>query len=185
MKKKLAYILAFLSLLTLLTACEKGGDVEYMQKVLKEPEVIEVFTGSAVVTYEKGSDEYQKIWDTLSPNWWLTAKDTPDTAPSDALSLADGPASLKTTTNRTYVASDDTIVKFLYEEAPVQWYQEDGSKLDIQLIAFLLPPAADSADNVKGCFTVSQTDSIGVNEGQFTYYYPAEVAAGFWNFLVH
>lgn len=176
-----------LSVSMLLCGCghAKGGNADYTQRELPTPERIEIQTGTSVVTYGPDSEEYTKIWDALRPNWWKTAVDTPDTAPDEALFMAESPGQLKTTSDRTTRDSGDTFLCFFYEEAPLTWVNADGSETPVQMVAFLLPPVAESEENVKGIFTLSKTSEIGNNEGLFTYYYPPEIAAGFWDFLIH
>ena len=181
MKKYLIFLLALL-----LTGCghAKGGNEAFTQRELPTPDRIQIQTGNSVVSYEPESEEYAKVWDALRPNWWKTAADTPETAADDALFLAESPAQLKTTSERTYLENGDTLVCFFYEDAPLKWVEPNGkSSLDIGLVTFLMPPRTESSENVKGFFMVSKGTEVGINEGLFTYYYPPEIAAGFWSWL--
>lgn len=176
-----------LCIMFLLTGCAqpKGGNEDFTQKELPTPDRIQVQTGSSVVIYEPESAEYIKIWDELRPNWWKTAADTPETAADDALFPAESPAQLKTTSDRTYADNSDTFVCFFYD-SPLKWVEPNGkTALDIGLVTFLMPPRTESTENVRGFFMVSNGTEIGINEGLFTYYYPPEIASGFWDFLVH
>ena len=181
MKKYLILLLALL-----LSGCghTKGGNEDFTQKELPTPDRIQVQTGNSMVSYDPESEEYTKIWDALRPNWWKTAADTPETAANDSLFMAESPAQLKTTSDRTYLENGDTLVCFFYETAPLKWVEPNGkTALDIGLVTFLMPPRTESTENVRGFFMVSNASEIGINEGLFTYYYPPEVAAGFWNWL--
>jgi len=183
--KRWMTILLFLSLLLTSCAQPKGGNEDFTQKELPTPNRIQVQTGSSVVTYEPESAEYAKIWDALRPNWWKTAADTPETAVDDSLFLAESPAQLETTSDRTYAENNDTFVCFFYD-SPLKWVEANGKTVkEIHLVTFLMPPRTESTENVRGFFMVSNGTEIGINEGLFTYYYPPEIASGFWDFLVH
>ena len=184
--KKFSFLL-FLLLTILLTGCSSSQKtVEYPQMTLPEPDRIYIMNASAEVTYEKDSAPYQKMVEAFSANWWFTAKDEPDTAPADALVPAADPKPLKTINeNRTYSTSNDTFICFVYETTPVTWVQNNGKSIEIQQIIFLLPEKTDTQDHVHGSFTISETTSFGYNEGWFTYYYPAEIANTFWDWLLH
>lgn len=184
--KRWAVLFLLLSILFSGCAKPKGGNEEFVQKDLPAPERIQVQTGSSVVVYEPESEEYTKIWEAFRPNWWKTAADTPETAGTDALFSAKSPAQLKTVSNRTYLENGDTLVCFFYEHTPLKWVEPNGkTSKEIHLVTFLLPPRTKATENVRGFFIVSNGMEIGINEGLFTYYYPPEVAAGFWDFLVH
>ena len=185
MKKQFMLLFA---LLFLLCGCraEKGGNEDFIQRELPTPDRIEVRTQSSTVIYDQESEEYTKIWDTLRPNWWKTAADNPETAPTDALFMAESPAQLKTTANRTYSENDDTFICFFYENAPLKWVEPNGKAVtDIRLVTFLMPPRTESTETVRGVFLISKGTEIGINEGLFTYYYPPELALGFWSWLMH
>lgn len=182
------WITFFLLCSLILSGCAKpkGGNEDFVQKELPTPDRIQVETGSSVVIYEPESEEYARIWDALRPNWWKTAAETPDTAPDDALFMAESPAQLKTTSGRTYLENGDTLVCFFYENTPLKWVEPNGKTAkEIHLVTFLMPPRTESSENVRGFFMVSKATEIGINEGLFTYYYPPEMASGFWDFLVH
>lgn len=185
--KKYTVTAVLLLLCILLTGCSAAeAPIEFPQKTLPGPDHITIRNASAEVTYEKDSAEYQKLVEAFSASWWLTAKDEPDTAPADALIPATGPRSLKTVNeNRTYTTSSDTFLCFVYEKAPITWVQDNGKAIEIRQITFLLPEKTDTQDHVRGSFTVSETASFGYNEGWFTYYYPAEIANSFWDWLLH
>ena len=181
MKKLLIILLALV-----LTGCghAKGGNEDFTQKELPTPEQIEVRTGSSTVIYDPETEEYAKIWDALRPNWWKTAVDTSDTAPAESLFLAESPAQLKTTSDRTYAEDGDTFVCFMYKQSPLKWVEPNGKTVtDIQMVTFLMPPRTEGTEAVRGFFMISKGTEIGINEGLFTYYYPPEVASGFWQFL--
>lgn len=178
----------FLLTALFLTGCAqtKGGNEGYTQKELPSPDRIQIQTGSSVVIYEPDSEEYTKIWDALRPNWWKTAADTPETAALDSLFMAESPAQLKTTSNRTYLKEGDTLVCFFYESTPLKWVEPDGkTSKEIGLVTFLIPPRTETTEAVRGFFLVSKGTEVGINEGLFTYYYPPEIASGFWDFLIH
>lgn len=184
--KRWITVLLFTALLLSSCARPKGGNEDFTQKELPTPDRIQVQTGSSVVIYEPESAEYAKIWDALRPNWWKTVAETPDTASVDALFLAESPAQLKTTSERTYLENSDTLICFFYESSPLKWVEPNGkTTLDIGLVTFLMPSRTESTENVRGFFMVSKGTEIGINEGLFTYYYPPEIASGFWEFLVH
>ena len=184
MKKRLFLVFALIALLLCGCHQEKGGNEDFTQKELPTPSQIEIRTNNIYTSYDPETEEYAKIWDALRPNWWKTAAETPETAADEALFLAESPAQLKTTSNRTYAESGDTFVCFLYKDTPLKWVEPNGkTTLDIEMVAFWMPPMTESEETVKGCFLISEGTDIGINEGLFTYYYPPEIAAGFWNWL--
>ena len=90
---------------------------------------------------------------------------------------------IKTTSDRTYLTSGDTIVHFLYPDS-ITWTKDNADTLNIRLIAFILPAPTDAEGLAEGAFTVAE-EVLGNNEGLYTYYYPEEIAGGFWKFLMH
>jgi len=185
MKQRWLWLLPVL--LLLLCGCNaKGGNDDFTQKDLPAPDRIEIRTGSSTVEYLPESGEYQKIYSAFLPNWWKTTGDNKsETAPSETLFAAEAPGQLKTTADQTYRESSDILLCFLYETVPFSWVNPTGPATEIRLVAFLLPNSVDTEENVKGIFTVSQTEDISTNEGIFAYYYPPEVASGFRDFLSH
>ena len=184
MKRFFIFCLALL----MLAGCAqpKGGNEAYTQKDLPQPDRIEVRSGDTVTEFLPESEEYQKIFTAIAPNWWKTAADTPDTAPTNTLFMAQSPNQLKTTSDRTYVQGGDSFLCFCYDTAPLTWVAGNGkSKLEIRTVAFLLPSPTKATENVKGICLISKTEDIGINEGLFTYYYPPEIANGFWDFMYH
>ena len=79
-----------------------------------------------------------------------------------------------------------TLVHILYffVHHPCNCLNGKTSK-EIGLVTFLMPPRTETTEADKGFFMVSKGTEVGINEGLFTYYYPPEVASGFWDFLVH
>ena len=184
MKKQ--FLLFCLTFCLLLCGCQKGGNEDFTQRILPAPEKIEIRSANSTVEYLPESSDYQKIYNAILPNWWKTTGDNKaETASNDALFSAEAPGQLKTTTNRTYRESGDTLLCFLYETQPLSWVNPTGPATEIQMIAFLLPTPSAAEENVKGVFTISKTTDIGTNEGLFAYYYPPEIASGFWDFLLH
>lgn len=182
MKKKAVALL--LALLFLLCGCNpKGGNADFTQKSLPAPERMEVQTSSATVEYLPDSPEYQKIFVALQPNWWKTAVEKPDTAPHEALFMAESPEQLRFKSDRTYAESGDTFLYFYYEKDPFIWVNPTGPDSKLEAIAFLLPNRVESTENVKGCFLTMEKTDAGYIDGLFTYYFPPEVAASFWDFV--
>lgn len=174
--------------LLMLAGCAqpKGGNEDYTQKELPQPDRMTVHSGGTVTEFLPESEEYQKIFAAIAPNWWKTAADTPDTAPAETLFMAQSPNQLKTTSNRTYAQSDDSFLCFRYDTTPLTWVEGNGrTTLEIRTVAFLLPSPAKATENVKGFCLISTTEEYGINEGLFTYYYPPEIASGFWDFVYH
>ena len=174
--KQIRILLTVFLCALVLCACGSEKDVAYVQRLLPAPESIAVLSGNgSTLTYEKTDEKYEKIYAALSENWWKTMEDGTLT---DVTSLK----SLKTTSDRTYLQSEDTIVQFLYPDT-IAWTQDDGSTLNIQLVAFVMPQSVDADSPVEGYFTVAK-ETLGYNEGLFTYYYPPEIASSFWGFVI-
>lgn len=185
MKKALLFLTgAVLFCFLIFRADPKGVDVEYRQKVLKEPDVITVHMGSSTLEYGKDSQQYRLLFDTLNSTWFQMAHGKPETAPAEALYAAASPKELKTTDNRTYAENDDVFVFFQYTDGFL-WYQEKGDPLTIHQITFLLPKKSNETQYISGSFTVAQTQAISPNEGLFVHYYPAEMVNHFWDWLLH
>ena len=170
-------ILISVLLILLLCACAKQEPVEYAQRLLPEPESIEVHSGNGnAITYEKTDENYEKLYAAFQTNWW---KMLGENGLTEVTSLK----AIKTTANRTYLELGGTIVYFLYPDA-ITWTQDNGNTLEIRMIAFILPDSTDAAGPIKGEFTVAE-ETLGNNEGLYTYYYPEEIGNGFWTFLMH
>ena len=82
----------------------------YPQSVLREPECIVVDVSGMDRVYEKDSPVYRKLVDTIQANWWKYTQDGAATAPDGALVAPAAPELLKTSSWRTYVELDDTII---------------------------------------------------------------------------
>ena len=163
---------------------DEGHTIEkYSQKNLKEPEKIEIISGANTIYFEKGTEKYNKIWVAIHANWWKHTGDNAEFAAYDSLIEPEGPDELKTTSNRTYLTLEDTVIRFLYPSDPVQWRTSDGDLIPIKLITFILPLEGQEETNTRGFFIISQTENIGINEGLFTYYYRPELTNDFWRFL--
>lgn len=176
MKPVRIFAAVLLSLL-FITGCSRERSVEYAQRQLPEPVSITVSLSDTDLTYGPESEEYRKLVDSLTPNWWKIQGER-------GLEEASSVKALKTTSDRTYRRGDDTFVQFLYPDT-IQWTQDNGESIAIQSIVFLIPNTENALLDVEGFFTISQTEEFGDNEGLFTYYYPAEMANGFWDYLLH
>lgn len=160
-------------------------DAVYPQAVLRDPEYIEVaVTNGTDRIYEKGSAEYTALMEQLRKNWWKYTQEGLDTAADDALVRPAAPEVLKTKSWRTYVEISDTIICLCYPTDPVVWENADGSQLFVETIAFVLPEKTWSEENTRGFFAIAKTEQFGINEGIYTYYYPAALANDFWGFIL-
>lgn len=175
MKKALTLVIPLVFLI--LAGCAQEESVEYVQRLLPEPASVVVSLGSTDLTYGPDSEQYQKLVASLTPNWWKIQGE-------QGLVEASSVKELKTTSDRTYRRNDDTFVRFLYPDG-IQWTQDNGESIAIQTIVFLIPNTEDALLDVEGFFTISRTEDWGINEGLFTYVYPAEMANGFWDYLLH
>ncbi len=170
----------FLAILALylFTACGKEEPETYSQAVLPAPDRIVVNSINSNITYEPGSENYEKLCTALSANWWLTGEDGTDLKKVTSLKA------LKTTSDDTMRHSAGDIILLIYEQEPLAWYVTGEERLDIRTVGFVVPEGNEAAQTpVKGCFLVSQTEEWGNNEGLYTYFYPPEIANGLWEFL--
>lgn len=182
MKKRLFAILFACALLCF--GCEKGGNEDFTQKTLPAPDRMEVKNSSATVEYLPDSEAYQKIFAALQPNWWKTTGDNKeDSAPEEALFMAESPEQLRFQSHRTYAESGDTFLYFYYENEPLTWVNPTGPASQIHTIVFLLPNRVESQEHVRSCFMTLESDSFADLHGSFAYYFPPEVAASFWDFV--
>ena len=117
-------------------------------------------------------------------HWWLTAKDTPDTAGNGELITSEGLHELKTKTWRTYRQGDDNFVIFRYEDG-IEWTDFEGRGITVKSVLFLIPQYIENTDNIKGYFSASESGQVGINEGMYTFYYPAEMTDGFFHWVMH
>ena len=177
-------LILFISI-TLLTNPQKEYDPDkvYPQSILKEPDRILVDVSGTDRVYEKDSPEYRSILEALRANWWKYTLEETETADDSELVAPAAPEVLKTTTWQTYVENSTTIICFQYAENPILWVNADGELISVETIGFVLPDKTYSQENTRGYFLLSKTDSIGVNEGLYTYYYPPEIANNFWDFV--
>lgn len=175
--KRFGIFMGIILMLLSLCACETQEEVVYAQRLLPEPESIKVVSGNSnKITYEKTDANFEKLYAAFQTNWWKMMGE-------DGLTEVSSLKSIKTTANRTYLEAGGTIVYFLYPDA-ISWTLDNGSTLDIRLIAFILPDSTAAEGPVAGEFTVAK-EILGNNEGLYTYYYPQEIAGGFWKFLMH
>lgn len=171
---------------TLMTDPQRRYDPEkvYPQSVLKDPDSIYIDVSGTDRVFEKDTEVYKSLTEAFRKNWWKYTQDNADTASDAALITPPAPEELKTTSWRTYVDISDTIICFRYKENPILWEYSDGKKTEIRTIGFVLPEKTWSEENTRGFFLISRTDHIGYNEGIYTYYYPAEIANDFWDFVI-
>lgn len=175
--KSVRILIAVLLTVLLLVGCKQEEAVEYAQRILPEPASIVISLAGTELTYEPDSEEYRLLMDALSPNWWKTMGE-------DGLTDVTSVKELRTSSTEVYRQNDETFVELMYPEG-IQWTQDDGSVLDIRMIVFRIPRAADATEPVEGSFVISKTDSYMDTEGLYTYYYPAELASDFWDYLLH
>lgn len=183
MKKTLFLLLLFAVLL--LSGCNaKGGNADFTQKVLPAPDRMEVKNSNSTVEYLPETEEYQKLFAAIQPNWWkTTVGNKADTASDEKLFMAESPEQLRFKSDRTYAENSDTFLYFYYEAESFTWVNPTGPDTKLTAIAFLLPNRVESEENVKSCFMTLAESDIGSSEGLFTYYFPPEIAASFWDFV--
>ena len=174
---KKALILTIALALLLFAGCAGEPNVEYAQRLLPEPASIVVSLADTDLTYLPDSPQYQMLMASFTSNWW---KIPGEQGFVDVSSVKE----LKTTANRTYRQNDDTFVALCYPNG-IKWTQDNGDFLTIQSIIFLIPRSEGATEAVEGFFTISKTGMLGYNEGLYTYYYPVEMANGFWDYLLH
>ena len=195
MKKALFLLLLFAVLL--LSGCNtKGGNADFTQKVLPAPDRdVYLIAGqsnmewkmknsNSTVEYLPETEEYQKLFAAIQPNWWkTTGGNKADTASDEKLFMAESPEQLRFKSDRTYAENSDTFLYFYYEAESFTWVNPTGPDTKLTAIAFLLPNRVESEENVKSCFMTLAGSDIGSSEGLFTYYFPPEIAASFWDFV--
>ncbi len=184
MKRK-AYFILCIVICFIFVACGSDSPVRYVQREgLPRPDSIEAETGSATLAFRPGDAEYERLYETLMQNWWLTVKDTPDTAAGGELVRSEGLHALKTKTGRTYRQVDDNYAIFHYEDG-IDWTDFEGKSIQVKSVFFLIPKHMENTEHIKGYFSASESGEIGVNEGMYTFYYPAEMTDGFFHWVMH
>lgn len=183
MKKRI--LVLCLAFLLLLSGCNaKGGNEDFTQKILPAPDRMEVKNSNSTVEYLPETDEYQKLFTAIQPNWWKTTSDSKEeTTPDEKLFMAESPEQLRFKSDRTYAENGDTFLYFYYEKEPFTWVNPTGPDSQLTAIAFLLPNRVESEENVKSCFMTLKESDFNSMEGLFTYYFPPEIAASFWDFV--
>ncbi len=163
----------------LLTACGQKEPETYSQATLPAPDRVTVNSVNSNITYEPGSENYEKLYEALRANWWLTGEDGSDLKAVTSLEA------LKTTSDDTLRHTAGDIVFFLYEENPIAWDVTAEEQISIALIGFVIPEVEQASElPVKGHFLAAQTQDWGLhNEGLYTYFYPPELANDLWSFL--
>ena len=174
MKKKCLIVLFLMTCMLASCGVREQKNGEYMQKNLGKPTRIEKERAGTSLVYGPEEEEYDKIFDTISSNWWMTTENEAKVASDSELQSVDNVEIIKTSTNNRYVTANDIIVRFIYDE-PIKWEIADGEPLQIKLLAFVLSQEAEEGKNVKGYFIISETETIGENEGIYTYYYNEEI----------
>lgn len=183
MRKMSAFLILFGCLL--FSGCGSNAHKDYPQSNgLPRPERIEVTNHTSTLIYEEGTPEYEKLYETLMRNWWMTAEGEPDMAMDSQLVAASSLSELKTTSWKVYAESCDAFVYFYYDAEPFSWTTFDNKELDAKLAVFMLPEYVDDCENIKGYYTVAE-ETFGNNQGLYAYYYPAEMLDGFFHWLVH
>lgn len=182
MRKLVSLVLCILASIVL-AGCGSTAPASYLQREsVPEPAYMEAETGSTVLTFYSGDEEYARAYEALMQTWWLTVKDTPDTASGGELVASAGLHELKTQTLRTYRQKDDIYLVFHYPNG-IYWTDFEGKEITVQSVFFLIPRYVEGAEYVKGYFSASESGEIGINEGMYTFYYPADMTDGFFRWL--
>ena len=182
MKKRMYLILCILACIVL-AACGSIAPESYLQREsIPEPAYMEMETGSTTLTFYPGDGEFVRAYEALMQTWWLTAKDAPDSASSGELVESEGLHELKTQTLRTYRQKEDIYVVFHYPNG-IYWTDFEGKDITVKSVFFLIPRYVEGAEYVRGYFSASESGEIGINEGMYTFYYPAEMTDGFFRWL--
>lgn len=175
-------IIFFIVFCLFICGCDSAEVEIYPQSILAKPDSIQAENGSSVLIYEKGEETCEALYAVLTQNWWMTAEGEPAVAENADLMMVGTVDELVATSESMDRHSDDIIISFCYDREPLQWAKSDGTILDIKRVAFVIPEYTEGGSNVHGFFTISRTENIGINEGVFTYYYPAEMVERFWNY---
>ena len=182
MKKRMYLVLCILACIVL-AACGSIAPESYLQRdSIPEPAYMEMETGSTTLTFYPGDAEYARAYETLMQTWWLTAKDAPDTAGGGELAASEGLHELKTQTLRTYRQKEDIYVVFHYPNG-IYWTDFEGKDITVRSVFFLIPRYVEGVEYIKGYFSASESGQVGINEGMYTFYYPAEMTDGFFRWL--
>ena len=74
MKKNICFfILIFIT--SCLAGCGSKEQIKFMQSQLPTPDHIELRQDDSIVTYEKGTEKYDAIYETIFENWWKNSTD--------------------------------------------------------------------------------------------------------------
>lgn len=159
-------------------------DRTYPQSQLKAPDRIQVLSGNGeTILYEKDSDQYHRLLETLRKNWWKYTPEDLETASDEALVPVPAPEVIRTKSWKTHLEMKDDTIQLIYESEPFLWEDHKGKQTEIRMMAFLLPQEADNTDSTRNYFMLNRSTDFTNSAGIYTYYYPAEIAHDFWRFL--
>lgn len=183
MRPKQCVILVLL--VAFLTGCGSGTSVAYVQaEGLPQPDSICIENNSAELIFEPEDEEFQRVYDILMQTWWQTVEEAPDTVSASDLRKAGELKELKTSNWRTYRTSGDIFAVFRYSDG-LEWTDFEGKTIQVQSVFFLIPRYQEDCEYIKGYFSASESGDIGINEGMYTFYYPAEITDGFVHWVIH
>ena len=172
--KKLFVFLISIFITSCLSGCGSKETIEYAQSQLPTPDHIELRQDDSIVTYEKGTEKYDAIYEAILENWWKNSTDKEEIIDDTDLIEVKNLKEMKTTSDRRYVDHRDIYLRFIYEKEPMQWTKSKAETVDIGEILFMFPEYPEDNKNVRGCFGVYHSDRPGVHEGVYTYYFSNE-----------
>ena len=173
MKKNICFfILIFIT--SCLAGCGSKEQIKFMQSQLPTPDHIELRQDDSIVTYEKGTEKYDAIYEAILENWWKSSTDKEENIDDTDLIAVKNLKEMKTNSDRRYVDHRDIYLRFIYEKEPMQWTKSKAETVDIGQILFMFPEYPEENKNVRGCFGVYHSDRPSVHEGFYTYYFSNE-----------
>ena len=99
MKKKIFLLVALMNIMLLVNGCGTDKSVEYSQKTLSKPDKIEISKDTKETSYDKESEKYAAIYDTICQNWWKMSDTEEDTIEDDSLIPVESLKKLRTTSD--------------------------------------------------------------------------------------
>lgn len=174
MKKTMLILLTFL-IITCLSGCGANAPEAYLQSNLPKPDYIELNQNNTTVSYEKDSEKYNEIYEAILQNWWKTSVDESSIIDDNDLVEVENIKQIKTTSDMRYSSSDDTFLRFYYEEQPFIWTKSAKETTEIGNITFVLPEYPEENKCVKSHYIAYRADNFAVNEGIYTYYFNNDV----------
>ena len=175
--KKNFILLMIITIGLILSGCQSNTADEYLQANLPMPDYIEISQKYEQVSYEKGSEKYNEIYENILKNWWKISETGQNFVDDTELVGVEDLKDLKTTSNLRYATENQILLSFIYENTTFVWTRTKNQSEDCGEMMFVLPQYPLENKNAKSQFIVYKKDQPSVHDGIYTYYFSDELFA--------